>query len=212
MTTTQTTAAATGIRATGRITGLNHMVLVTNDMEKTLKFWCGILGLKVRATTAGGVQSAGVMAVTKGHDRLYFLDLPDGGMLAFIEFQKADVKGAPSHFNALWPEPPKDGIQARTMDHVAFNVETLEDLKVLREKLVANDVPCSPIQTLSSTPFVCSIYLYDPNGIAIEFSTWDFGDAARWEELKNEPWLKDPNPVPSLVPVERPFHRLGSDR
>ena len=180
------------------ITGVNHVVLLTSDMDKTLQFYCGILGMKVKANTSRKVHTKGVMAVTKGYERLYFLDLPDGGMLAFGEVKGQDARAFPSLSSALWPTPATVAEMPTKMDHLAFNVNSLAELQALREKFVACGIPCSPIQQLESSPFVCSIYMYDPNGIPIEFATWDLGNKERWARLANEPWYRDPEPVPSM--------------
>lgn len=198
-------------RELGRIKGINHFVLVTDDMEKTMQFYCGLLGLRVRATTAMDAPHPGALntggEVNRPFSRIYFLELPDGCLLTFVEVPYEDGLETVVHstFDMIWPEEREGVPPARAgqkLDHLAFDVESAEDLHYLREKLEAAGYPCSPFQRLESSPFVSSIYTYDPNGVPIEFSSWDRGNTEWWQEIADRPWLCDPNPVPSMRPVE----------
>ncbi|MGE0383167.1 MAG: VOC family protein [Gammaproteobacteria bacterium] len=186
----------------GEITGINHLVLVTDDMEKTLRFYCGVLGMKVRATTTNDAAHVGALRGFKRDFRkLYFLDLPDGGMLVFVEIPGADGRELHSTFD-VWPDVPPAGAVGQKLDHVAFNVRTVEDLKIVRTRLIEAGVRCTEVQELGSAPFVYSVYAHDPNGTPIEFSTFDWGDAARWQRLQGASWYNDPEPPPSFVPFD----------
>ncbi len=187
----------------GQITGLNHVVLVTDDMERTMSFYCGLLKMRVRANTSLGAYHGGALALpTRVVNRIYFLDLPNGGLLVFAEVLAEGPKDTLVHssMDPLWPRAaadPGSPSLVQKLDHLALNVESVNDLAAVRERLVSAGYSCSPMQRLDSTPFVSSIYLHDPNGIPIEISTWDLGNDARWESIATMGWFLDADPVPS---------------
>lgn len=140
--------------------GINHLALATNDMDATLRFWRDLLGMRLVAGLG-----------RPGH-RHYFLDLGHGCRVAFFE----------------WPEvrplPDKDhGYPVKgpfVFDHVAFTVERREDLWGMKDRLEAAGFWVSEAMDHG---FIHSIYSFDPNGVAIEFS---------WE-------------VPGMDPAQRPI-------
>ncbi|MEU1515166.1 VOC family protein [Streptomyces sp. NPDC005811] len=193
-------------RPLGEIRGINHLVLLTVDMDKTLDFYCGLLGMRVRASVAMDQAAAGIWrdSATAEEDieckRLYFLEMPDGGLLAFAEVDKFDENDDYSAFD-IWPEerPAEAGKRVtRKMDHIAFNVASVEDLKAVREKLISAGIACTPVQDLRSSPFVYSVYAHDPNGTPIEFAAFGWTNPEKWNDLTGSPWYTDPDPAPSF--------------
>ena len=156
----------------GAITGVNHLVLVCKDMDETVKFYCGILGLKIRTTldpqtTPTPGQRGGF---ARGSGRFYWLELGNGDIVALLEDRQHDTTPDPSFAAPLWPVPRPIPPVARKMDHLALNVDTLEDLKALRQKLLDARWPVSSIDYRPN--LVHSIYFYDPNGMPLEAATW----------------------------------------
>ena len=183
------------------INGFNHVVLVTSDMDKTVRFYRDVLGLKVKATQGAGSSTQGVLAQRPGGQddfkRLYFFELSNGDCLAFVEFPGKDTRPEPSYFSHIWPGDAQTAGPTRKLDHLALNVDSRDDLVAYQERLRAHEVPVSEIQELKGAICVKSIYCYDPNGIALEISTWDLGDPW-WNERTEEAFFADLDPVPAF--------------
>jgi len=170
-----------------KYTGINHLAMATGDMDATIRFWRDLLDMRLVA----GLGHPGY--------RHYFLEISEHDMIAFFEWP--DVK----------PIEEKDhGVPVKgpfAFDHISFEVESDDDLWELKDKLDAADVWCSE---LVDHGFIHSIYAFDPNGIAIEFSapvaevnvrtTPVMADTAPCAEA-----LKGPKPLPGVWPeVKRP--------
>ena len=151
--------------------GVNHLALVTDDMDKTVRFYRDILGMKVVGTIAGG----------SGDQRMrhYFFSLGPQSCLAFFEWPGVEM-----------PDRKDAGLRAsgRQFDHVSIGVDSEETLLELQRRTRDARVPASDVV---DHDMVHSIYFEDPNGISLEFSVWT-------QDLENEPIFKDPDPVPAL--------------
>lgn len=71
-------------------TGIDHVALMTNDMEATVQFYCGILGMKLTRTLR-----------TPRHTRHYFIDCGGGNSFAFFEGADLPSASMPQHLNHL---------------------------------------------------------------------------------------------------------------
>lgn len=183
----------------GGISGFNHVVLVTNDMDQTVRFYRDILGLKVKATVGVNTRPPGLIG-RRSDDawkRLYFFELGNGDTLAFVEFPGRDTTAEASYFAGVWPQGGKQVRDPRKLDHVALNVDSRDDLVAFQRRLRDHGVAVSEVQELGGSPFVKSIYCYDPNGIPLEIATWDPKDPA-WRDRPEKAWFADPEPVPAL--------------
>ena len=128
--------------------GINHLALVTDDMDKTTRFYRDVLGCKLVATI--------------GTDRFrhYFFSIGPGNTIAFFE----------------WPgihpgvsKPAGIPIDGRQFDHVSFNMASYDEFLALRERLSAAGVE---VTRVVDHDFIHSIYFDDPNGISLEASVW----------------------------------------
>ncbi len=130
-----------------RFTGVNHLAMATGDMTATIRFWRDLLGMRLVA----GLGRPGY--------RHYFFEISPNDMIAFFEWDGAE------------PIPEKDhGAPVRgpaAFDHVSFGVATEDDLWTLKDRLDAAGVWVSEVVDHG---FIHSIYAFDPNGVAIEFS------------------------------------------
>ncbi len=186
------------------IDGFNHVVFVTNDMEQTARFYCDVLGFRIKATVGNeaaknkdALNFAGQLAPTgDAWTRIYFFEVGERDTLAFVEVPGLDTKADPSQFSPLWPGQPRPPARPQKLDHLAFNVADRERLIAIQKHLRDVGVTVSEIGSIDGPPFVKSIYFYDPNGIALEVATWDFADPA-WAERTHR-MFHDPNPVPTL--------------
>ena len=81
--------------------GVNHLALVTPDMDATVRFWHGVLDARLVATI--GTPSF----------RHYFFDIGYGNTVAFFEVAGAETFAKPAGV----PDP-----RAVQFDHVSFNL------------------------------------------------------------------------------------------
>jgi catechol 2,3-dioxygenase-like lactoylglutathione lyase family enzyme len=150
--------------------GVNHLALVTPDMDTTVRFYAGVLGMPV---------SAAIMA---GPMRHYFFRIGDHNTVAFFEMEGIETfaKGAGS--------PPDRPIQ---FDHLSFDVSDEEELLRLRKRLL--EFGCE-VTDVVDHGMVQSLYFTDPNGIALEASYWVVDPTVAGADA----YIEDPNPVPAL--------------
>ena len=130
-----------------RFKGINHLAMVTADMDATIRFWRDLLGMRLVA----GLGRPGY--------RHYFFEITDHDMIAFFEWP--DVEKMPEKDHG---SPVKGPVG---FDHVSFEVVGDDDLWELKAKLEAADIWVSEVVDHG---FIHSIYAFDPNRIPVEFS------------------------------------------
>ncbi|WP_319470678.1 VOC family protein [uncultured Pseudodesulfovibrio sp.] len=130
-----------------KYTGINHLAMATGDMDATIRFWRDLLGMRL----VTGLGHPGY--------RHYFFEISDHDMIAFFEWPETEPLEQKDH------GVPVAGPFA--FDHVSFEVADEDDLWELRDRLGAADIWCSEVVDHG---FIRSIYTFDPNNIAIEFS------------------------------------------
>ena len=128
-------------------TGINHLAMVTGDMNATIRFWRDLLGMRLVA----GLGNSGY--------RHYFFEITEHDMIAFFEWPDVQ-KGADKDHGA----PIKGFV---VFDHISFEVEDDDDLWELKDKL---EVAGFWVSEIVDHGFIHSLYTFDPNNIAIEFS------------------------------------------
>ena len=147
-------------------TGINHLAMATRDMDRTIRFWRDLLGMRLVA----GLGRPGY--------RHYFFEITAHDMIAFFEWP--DVEEIPEKDHGV----PVKGPFA--FDHVSFEVETDEDLWELKARLEAAEIWVSEV---IDHGFIHSIYSFDPNNIPLEFSF-----ATRGDEIRQTPIMGDSSP------------------
>jgi catechol 2,3-dioxygenase-like lactoylglutathione lyase family enzyme len=149
-----------------KFNGVNHLAMATGDLDKTIRYWRDLLGMRLVA----GVGHPGY--------RHYFFEISDTDMIAFFEWPGVE------------PMPQKDhGAPVKGpfgFDHVSFGVETEEALWELKHKL---DAAGFWVSEVVDHGFILSIYSFDPNEIPVEFSY-----AKRGEEIRKTPRMVDKAP------------------
>lgn len=130
-----------------RYKGIHHPAFITNDLDKTIRFWRDLLGLKlVYATGAAGDRQA------------FFSVDGKGTFVVFFEWPDILPVGFRRH-----GEPRKG---EHVFDHLSIAVSSEEDLWELMARL---EVANMPVSDMIDHGFCRSIYSYDPNGLPIEF-------------------------------------------
>ena len=171
--------------------GLNHLALITDDMDTTTRFWHGVLGAPLVATIGNEAF------------RHYFFDVGNGATVAFFEYQGFRVK----RFAKPAGVPDERAVQ---FDHVALNLPDEEALLALRQRLL--DHGCE-VTDIIDHGLMRSIYFTDPNGIALEASWWvtpPTGQAPARDDAR----YSDPDPVPAVreLLISRTLEALPATR
>lgn len=132
-----------------RLTGVNHLAFITNDLEKTIRFWRDLLGLRLEA----GIGHEGY--------RHYFFKLGDDNQIAFFEYAEA----APMEykFHGVRTDRPLG------FDHVSMTVDTVEELFGFKDRL---ETAGFKVHGAVDHGIIWSIYFFDPNNIPLEIS-WE---------------------------------------
>jgi catechol 2,3-dioxygenase-like lactoylglutathione lyase family enzyme len=157
-----------------KFNGINHLAMATADMDKTIIFWRDLLGMRLVAGLGG-----------RGY-RHYFFEISGNDLIAFFEWPDVQPVQEKEHGR------PFSG--PFVFDHVSFGVETEDDLWELKDKLDAADIWVSEV---IDHGFIHSIYTFDPNGIAVEFS-----HAVEGRDIRREPVMVDAEP--SAITKEGP--------
>jgi len=157
-------------------TGINHLAMVTGDMDATIRFWRDLLGMRLVA----GLGHPGY--------RHYFLEISEHDMIAFFEWPDVEQLDERDHG---FPVKGKVGF-----DHISFGVESEADLWEIKDKLEAADQWCSEVVDHG---FIHSIYAFDPNNIPIEFSANVAG-----VDLRKTPMMADVEPCAEALKGPEP--------
>lgn len=159
-----------------RYKGINHLAMVTHDLNATIRFWRDLLGMRLVA----GLGRQGY--------RHYFFEISEHDMIAFFEWPDAE------------PLPEKDhGVPVKgpvAFDHISLAVESQEDLWHVKERLEGAGIWVSEV---IDHGFIYSIYSFDPNNIPIEFS-FPVPDV----DLRKHPQMHDSAPLPAALEGPEP--------
>lgn len=157
--------------------GLNHLALITNDMDATVRFWHGVLGAPLVATV--GTDTF----------RHYFFSFGPTHSVAFFEYT-----GRTSNMIAK-PAGVFDE-RAGQFDHLSLDLPDEAALQALRERLQAAG---TEVTDVVDHGLMRSIYFTDPNGIALEASWWADDPTASDPDYADDRYFRDPDPVPALT-------------
>ncbi|KMY68788.1 glyoxalase [Desulfocarbo indianensis] len=160
--------------------GINHLAMATGDMDKTVRFWRDLLGMRL------------VAGLGKPGQRHYFFEINESDLIAFFQWDQVE------------PAPEKDhGYPVKgpfIFDHVSIGVEDESSLWELKDKLAAAGFWVSEV---IDHGFIHSLYSFDPNGIPIEFSWSVPGVDIRARPVMVE---KRPSAVTREGPEPQPGH------
>ena len=154
--------------------GIHHLAMITPDMDETVRFYCGVLGMPLVATLRAGPM------------RHYFFELGPGNTIAFFEYPRAETFTKPA------------GLMTRTdlqFYHLSFALQTEEDLKSLIARL--ENANCD-ITTIVDHQIFKSVYFHDNNGIALEASYWTVPIEELGFKPEDKDLFADPEPVQAV--------------
>lgn len=153
--------------------GVHHLALVTPNMDETVRFYVGVLGMPLVSTMLAGPM------------RHYFFQIAPQMTVAFFEIEGAET----------WAKPagaPLD--RPAQFDHLSFGLGTEAEVLALRDRLL---VAGCGVTEMVDHGVMRSIYFSDNNGIALEASWWvvDLADS----EAGDARGFTDPDPVPAIA-------------
>ena len=134
-------------------TRLHHTAYVTRDLEATLQFYEGVIGLPLIATWCEVDELF-------GSERVYchlFFGLADGSALAFFKFAKPEDE-------ELFAPP----LASSPFRHIALSVDE-ETQQRIESRLVAAGYK-EPDMYVLDHGYCRSVYVTDPNGMILEFT------------------------------------------
>ncbi|MGH9170057.1 MAG: VOC family protein [Acidimicrobiales bacterium] len=153
--------------------GVNHLALVTADMDATVRFWHGVLDARLVATI-------GTPAF-----RHYFFDIGHGNTVAFFEYSDQELDSYSKPAGVPYRK-------ASQFDHLSLNLSDEDALLRLRDRLKSHG--CEVTDVIDHG-FIRSIYFSDPSGIALEASWWTLDATARPADYGDERLFADESPV-----------------
>ena len=156
--------------------GINHLALVTTDMDATVRFWHGVLGARLVAHL--GNESF----------RHYFFEFGPQQTVAFFEYANLRLE----RFQLPAGVPDRRKVQ---FDHLSFNLPDENALHELRNRLKAYGCEVTDVVDHG---FIHSIYFNDPNGIALEASWWVSDPTGRDTDYGDRDLFADATPVPAV--------------
>jgi catechol 2,3-dioxygenase-like lactoylglutathione lyase family enzyme len=161
--------------------GINHLALITADMDATVRFYHGVLGARL------------VAHLGNASFRHYFFEVGTGNTVAFFEYRGVVLE--PFAKPAGVPDP-----RAVQFDHISFNLPDEQALLTLRSRLKEAG---SEVTDVVDHGFIRSIYFTDPNGIALEASWWVTDATGRDADYGDGDLFSDPNPVPAVLELQQ---------
>src|SRR5919202_4927368 len=161
--------------------GVNHLALITGDMDATVRFYHGVLGARL------------VMTIATPAFKHYFFDIAPGNTLAFFEYVGEPIDSFAKPAGVPYP-------QASQFAHLALALADEEALLRLRERLKEHNCEVTDVVDHGT---LRSIYFTDPNGIALEASWWVADPTGRPVDYQDERFFSDPEPVPAVQELVR---------
>jgi catechol 2,3-dioxygenase-like lactoylglutathione lyase family enzyme len=156
--------------------GVNHLALVTPDMDATVRFWHGVLDARL-------VSTIGTPAF-----KHYFFEIAPGNTVAFFEYTGEHL--------ATYAKPAGVPYEyASQFDHLSLHLPDEEALLRLRDRLKSHGCEVTDVVDHG---FLRSIYFSDPGGIALEASWWSLDPTGRPVDYGDERLFSDADPVPAV--------------
>ena len=148
--------------------GISHVAFATSDIEKTIRFWRDLVGLRM------------VLSMGKQGYKMYFFSVSERQYVGFFEWPGIEpVEEKEAGY-------PQKGRMA--FDHFALGVDSDEDLWRIRDQI---DAAGFWVSEIIDHGFIHSVYTFDPNGISLEFCSDNPS-----VDLLASPCLRDETPGP----------------
>ena len=145
--------------------GVNHLALSTADMKAQLTFFAEVLGCPTRAL----YWMHGVPNTFHG-----FVELSGNSYIAFVQApgNPTEVQWGITHSGNAG-----DPVTAGTMQHVAFNVDSIDDLLTMRDRIRSHGIQ---VMGPLDHGMIQSIYFAGPEGLSLEVCVGRDIDERQW--------------------------------
>lgn len=152
--------------------GINHVALVCADMQRTVDFYSGVLGMPL-------IKS---LDLPGGMGQHFFFDAGNGDCVAFFWFTGAPDGEPGDNVPRALPGVGDVVTAVGSMNHLAFHVPA-DKFDDYRRRLIDKGVTVGPVLNhddsaaqvtakLHPGVYVRSFYFTDPDGILLEFACW----------------------------------------
>jgi catechol 2,3-dioxygenase-like lactoylglutathione lyase family enzyme len=145
-------------------TGVSHIAICVRDLDESLKFYRDILGMRVTLDQVQDTTTGGLPHVYKHARRTR--------RTVHVHYGEGDTK--PSLVLTNHPGDQADGEPIKLdqvgISHISF---TVTDVKALTEELTSKGVQLAgPMDSFANSQGgVSSIFVYDPDGILVQFDS-----------------------------------------
>lgn len=154
--------------------GIHHVTLLTRDLDSTIRFYCGVLEMRL------------VVARQDRPGRHCIFDLGGGDTIHFFEYPEAEIFTEPA--------PGSPWVRG-VMQHMAFRVQNEHALCSVQQRVRAAGIEVTDIRDNVSAE---SIYFQDNNGITIEIARWKVDPTGRTPAYDNPLFFSDPDPLSAV--------------
>jgi catechol 2,3-dioxygenase-like lactoylglutathione lyase family enzyme len=145
--------------------GINHLAISTRNIKGQIEFFTDVLGGELKAL----YWMHGVANTFHG-----FVELSP---TCYIAFQQHPDNPAEAQFGITHAGNAGGQVTAGTMQHLAFNVDTLDDLYAMRDRIRSRGIPViGPM----NHGMCQSMYFAGPEGLALEVACGSDIDARAW--------------------------------
>lgn len=133
-----------------------HAGIIVRDMEKSIGFYCGLLGHKILVDfTEKGDYFSSLIGLERAEARVVKAHAPDGTFVELIQFKTHDAI-----------EPSTAEFNARGCNHICF---TVDDIEALYESMVGHGVRFITRPLQSDFDPVKTCFCYDPDDALVQF-------------------------------------------
>ena len=145
-------------------TGVSHIAICVRDLDESLKFYRDILGMRVTLDQVQDTTTGGLPHVYKHARRTR--------RTVHVHYGEGDTK--PSLVLTSHPGDQAEGEPIKLdqvgISHISF---TVTDVKALTEELTSKGVQLAgPMDSFANSQGgVSSIFVYDPDGILVQFDS-----------------------------------------
>ncbi|BFM15157.1 hypothetical protein R50073_13400 [Maricurvus nonylphenolicus] len=143
----------------------SHLEFNTRDLKPQLEYFSDVLGMPLVSIRWADKTESSVRAMLK---------LNEHAMISFLCTLRtpSEVELGVTH-----SENPGDATTTGTVQHTALNVDSIEDLLAIRDRIRSRGVHCvGPMDH----GFCQSIYFLGPDSLALEVATLTTDDMTQW--------------------------------
>ncbi|MFQ3574522.1 MAG: VOC family protein [Thermodesulfovibrionales bacterium] len=149
--------------------GVHHIAMATGNLDRTIRYWRDLLRMRLIGCFG-----------KKGYKQ-YFFEISEGSSISFFEWDGVEPIHEKDHGRAVRGQ--------FAFDHISFEVSSEDELWDIKDRLQYHGEWVSEV---IDHGIILSVYTFDPNGIAIEFTYQKEGMSIQRHPLNYD---KDPTSI-----------------